>query len=55
MAASALVLRLLDIIEAIEHIRGENVASRSTPSALTGASADRSNGALRPFPKQAGT
>jgi len=44
MAASALVLRLLDIIEAIEHIRGETVASRSTPSALTGASADRSNG-----------
>ena len=55
MAASSLVLRLLDIIEAIEHIRGETVASRSTPSALTGASADRSNGALRPFPKQAGT
>ena len=44
MAASSLVLRLLDIIEAIEHIRGETVASRSTPSALTGASADRSNG-----------
>ena len=55
MAASSLVLRLLDIIEAIEHIRGETVASRSTPSALTGASADRSNRALRSFPKQAGT
>jgi hypothetical protein len=48
MSAPSLVLRLIDIIKAIERIRGETAGT-------TGASAGSSNAALRSFPKQAAT
>jgi hypothetical protein len=47
MAASSLAPRLTDILEAIEHIRSETQALRSTPSKPIGASAGWWNAASK--------